>query len=107
MAATAAILGLCLLSFIIINERQPPSYEPKTRRSLLGPTILLMQEEQQRMEEEGNKYTEDGIYSWAETSLAPLNIAPDIEKETALFWHIPKVRWVHHILLFLRAYYCV
>ena len=95
VAATAAILGLCLTAFILINERQPPSYEPKTnlgRRSLLGETIKLMQAEQHRIEEEGgNTSTEDGIYSWAETSLVPISAEPNIEKETAIFWHIPKV----------------
>ena len=97
--ATAAILGLCLISFLLLNERQPPSNDPAQtnlgRRSLLGETIQLMQEEQHRMEEEGNnRATEDGIYSWAHSSLMPLSRGPDVEKETALFWHIPKVSYM-------------
>ena len=33
-----------------------------------------------------------GMYPWAQYHLRPVDVKPDAEKETALFWHIPKVR---------------
>ena len=32
-----------------------------------------------------------GMYPWAQYHLRPVDVKPDAEKETALFWHIPKV----------------
>ena len=40
-----------------------------------------------------------GIYSWARTArtnLVLLSESPDPERETALFWHIPKVSYYLH-----------
>ena len=39
-----------------------------------------------------------GMYPWAQYHLRPVDVKPDAEKETALFWHIPKVRVSVHIL---------
>ena len=31
------------------------------------------------------------MHPWAQYHLRPVDVKPDAEKETALFWHIPKV----------------
>lgn len=81
-AVATAILGLCLLAFVIIDE---PSYQTQ----YLGGRRML-QEEQQVAAEQGNVTVVD-VYSQAQTYLIPLSTLPDPKMDKALFWHIEKV----------------
>lgn len=88
--AAIAILGLCLVAFVIFDGTTTTNdfddRKVETRR------LLKEEEEEQGVDEEESLATEAGIYSWAETNLVPLSESPDPVREQALFWHIPKVR---------------
>ena len=120
--AATTILGLCLISFVIFDESPFGTTNylgGEGRRSLLEletEEIRLLKEERQaegllpeekEMEEEVSGMSTDGgktgiyslkggIFSWAKTNLAPLSESPDTTRETALFWHIPKVSFSLH-----------
>lgn len=86
-AAAAAILGLCLIAFVMFDEKSYTSQylgRAGGRRSLQEMVRLVEGEW-------GSKEPDMGVYSWAQSSLVPLSAAPNRDREIPLFWHMPKV----------------
>ncbi|KAL7537194.1 hypothetical protein ACHAXR_010473 [Thalassiosira sp. AJA248-18] len=79
----ALLLGFCVLAtyFSSFDGRLPVDndYEPQSRQSR---RFLRVKKKLRKLR--------DAMYPWAEHNLQPLTETPDPEKETVLFWHIPK-----------------
>ena len=75
--AVLAIIGVFTLKIFLMDMTRSPV---SSSSSLWGRS--------------GRRYLQgtDAIYPWARKHLRPLDAVPEPKKETAVFWHIPKVK---------------
>lgn len=98
VVASIAILAFCLkiaVIVVIVKNNELATSGPlrhgvprRQERRLYKAQVLDDERQLITAEEESNT---DMIHSWAPTYLFPLSTPPDPLKETALYWHIPKV----------------
>ena len=83
-ALALIVIGCCIAS-ILFDDASTISTQ-NLRRSLL---TVEMPESKLRFLA-GDDDDNSGIYPWARQHLRPVDVVPEPDKETVLFWHIPK-----------------
>lgn len=104
--AATAILVLCIVTLVLVDEESfiPQYFGGVTvtgRRGLLAEEEAVVKEGDVRKERQSKpqeqrkllraqKIEIDAPYPWAQTNLTPLTAPPNLAREQAVFWHIPK-----------------
>jgi len=82
-ALALVVIGCCIASILFDGASLDTQ---NLRRSLM---TVEMPESKLRFLA-GDDDDNSGLYPWARQHLRPVDVVPEPEKETVLFWHIPK-----------------
>ena len=83
-ALALIVIGCCIAS-ILFDGASISDTTQNLRRSLLS-KVEMPESKLRFLADDDN----EGIYPWAKQHLRPVDVVPEPDKETVLFWHIPK-----------------
>ena len=82
-ALALVVIGCCITTILFYGASI--SDTQNLRRSLLS-KVEMPESKLRFLADDDN----EGIYPWAKQHLRPVDVVPEPDKETVLFWHIPK-----------------